>query len=177
MKTLILTILLLASIFQRETDVKVEYDKFEDRTGVTLFGVSLAKGEIGWLPSPSGANDPPELRLTLIDTYKGKTPTTKHSDEGPLVSLSSTQSLSPLSSPPALILLIDGERITVGAEWFDPLKRKDHKEVRIRLTYDLLSRISKANKAEGKLGTTEFHFQARLKEEIQTFMTAAGVTN
>lgn len=152
------------------THLKIEYDKFEDRTVVFLWEAPLAQGTIGWLPGPSHTH-PQVLRLTIGSNFTSQKPTDTPRDEDPAyVRLSSDRSVG-LVSAPNLTLLIDGERIKIKTAWNTDYKEQiNDKSVKLPINYGLLRRLMTAKQVEGKLGSTEFHFTSRNKDEIRAFI-------
>lgn len=150
--------------------LKVKYDKFEDSTVVMLWDMPLAQGVIGWMPEPLG-DHPRTINLTIVDSYTGQRRKDGVRDEDPAyVRLSSDRSIG-LVSTPDLTLLIDGERIKIKTVWDTNYKGQiNDKSVKLPINYGLLRRLTAAKQVEGKLGSSEFHFTSRNKDEIRAFI-------
>lgn len=157
--------------FAQTPAVKVEYDKFTDRTTIALNDMALAQGAIGSLPG-AHVTKHPELRLTLIHSYNGQAKTESPGLPETLAVMSSNQRLG-LARPPRALFIIDGLKIHVPTEWSkDSDDKHDSKNVRIEIAYDLLEQIASAKRVEGRLGIVEFHLAKWHQDLIRQFITA-----
>lgn len=173
-KYLIPCLLLFSVVALGQTDyLRVKYDKFDDRTSVTLWQMPLAQGAIGALPRAHGTEHA-ELRLTLSHSHNGRAnPQPPGISEHAYLSFSS-ESILGLSRPPKLILLIDNERHLIQTEWPERPNGHDAKRVTAPLTYGMLTEIAEAKKIEGRLGIVEFHLVTWHQDEIRRFIVAVG---
>lgn len=171
MKPLILALLILFIVCQGESNVRVEYDKFEDRTVVSIREMPLGRGAI---PSKVNAGSSvAQLDLTLTRIYKGRTAITSLNPNDDLFAVISSHDLLVLISPPPITLLIDNQRIKLRPDVLldIPSLGKD-RQAKFPMTVDLLQRIAKSRSAEGRLDQTEFHFTDANKKELTNFLKA-----
>lgn len=169
MKPLILALLLLFA--QSDSDLTIKYDKFEDRTVVSLWKMPMGYGSIGQLPKPLDRPVPLELILTAF--YDGKRPTKiVHLDDTVYVIISSPSGV-PLADH-ELILLIDGERLRIATQKPISIFKgvEDQQWTRVPMTVALFQRMIAAKSVEGRVGITEFHLTSRNKEEMANFLKA-----
>jgi len=148
--------------------VTAKYDKFEDRSVVSLWEMPLGQGAIGQLPKPWGMTRD-SLTLTLLYNHTSQKPHVTLRPDDEMYVRVTTNGVMGLVSPPSLVLLIDGERLTIETKWLSS-REVDEKSVLLRVDYSLLQRLARAKTVEGKLGITEFHLSQSHQSEIREFI-------
>lgn len=173
MKLLLFTFMVFLLLVQTNSRLTIQYDKFKDRTVVSLREMPLGKGAIDPRANPSTASA--QLDLTLMHVYQGrKTPRLSADDQ--LFAVISSKDLLVLTSPPRIVLLMDGKRETLESDaLLDIPDLGKGRQVKVPVTVELLERVIKSKSAEGRLDHTEFYLSSRNKQEMAKFLKSVAL--
>lgn len=167
MKTLLITLFLLFfSFHQTTTYVSVKYDKFKDQTVVSIQEMPLGKG------AGSSTKLKTQLDLTVSHIYKGQHAPRLNPDDRLFLVLSSNELLT-FSTPPSLILMVDGNRLDLHSDvLMDIPGLGNHRQAKIPMTVGLFRKICSAKIVEGQFDDIiEFHLTANNIREMKTFLS------
>lgn len=148
---------------QTTTSIQVKYDKFENRTSVALWDMPLA-----------GAGS--DIKLSLSHSFIG--PLTKRinnpSSDKVLIVFSAEREIETLGVPPAVVLLLNGERVKLQLRWMDNVigTTDYHTRAYILMPIEFIKRMATAKSVEGKIGYSEFHFTRTNLVSVRKFLQA-----
>lgn len=144
--------------FNHNETIEEKYDKFKDRTSVTLNMQLIGEKLDG-------------LQILVTDSYEGNKPKPKTASEKSPITFLAVGDDRKYKLFHSLIVLADGERIRLGeAAYLDLSMRSKYVETMIfAVTYDTFRKIINAKKVEAQLGETEFTFTEQQLEALRDF--------